>query len=62
MQGSVSSGDSSDETFDLGKTLKDIKRQHHQHGHKEKQLDVAWKGLYVRGVGASAVYAPTMGR
>lgn len=50
------------DTFSLGKTLKEVHEQKRHLGHKEKKLDVAWKDLYVRGVGASAVYGQTFGR
>lgn len=57
-----SSDGEDDESFNLDKTLKNVSEQKRQLGHKEKKLDVAWKDLYVRGVGASALYGQTLGR
>lgn len=59
---SEGSGEGSDDSFSLHKTLKGVHQQQRHLGHKEKKLDVAWKDLYVRGVGASAVYGQTFGR
>ncbi|KAF8314186.1 ABC transporter [Clavulina sp. PMI_390] len=47
--------------FSLDRTLREKHAQIRQIGHPERKLDVAWKDLWVRGVGASAVYGQTMG-
>ncbi|KAF8314175.1 hypothetical protein DL93DRAFT_2228010 [Clavulina sp. PMI_390] len=45
----------------LDRTLREQYAATRQIGHPERKLDVAWKDLWVRGVGASAIYGQTMG-
>lgn len=51
-----------DPEFNLEATLRNAQQERIQLNHKEKKLDVAWKDLYVRGVGASVLYGQTVGR
>lgn len=51
-----------DPEFNLEATLRNAQQERIQLNHKEKKLDVAWKDLYVRGVGASVLYGQTIGR
>lgn len=51
-----------DPDFNLEATLRNVQQERIQLDHKEKKLDVAWKDLYVRGVGASVLYGQTVSR
>lgn len=48
------------EGWTLEKVMKREKERDEKFGRKPRRLDVAWKGLCVRGVGADAVYAPDL--
>lgn len=55
-------GSRHEDDWSLEKQLKGAKNSMHQQGVKDKRLDVAWKNLSVRGIGAEAVFGETIGR
>ncbi|CED83351.1 abc transporter [Phaffia rhodozyma] len=61
LQRSLTGSRHSEEPWSLAKHLEGALASRRDDGIKQKKLDVAWKNLAVRGVGASAVYAETMG-
>lgn len=63
IQGQQDVSDDEDEKsdFNLARTLDNYRQQTEKAGVGKRRLDVAWKDVYVRGVGASAVYGQTVG-
>ena len=51
-----------EDEFDLAKRVKAAKGKLEEQGVQDKRLDVSWKNLSVRGVGAEAMFADDIGR
>jgi hypothetical protein len=51
-----------DEGFDLDAVMAGKAERERKEGKKERRIDVGWKGLCVRGVGADVVYAEDLAR
>ncbi len=50
-----------EDDWSLGEVLENYQRARREAGQKDVKLDVAWHGLCVRGVGADAVFADSLG-